>query len=252
MTLTLKHVHIAGRLNMAQCVMSTSQFIGVIGPNGAGKSTLLAAIAGLLPVPQQSIFLQQQDLNQLTVQQRRQLVSYLPQLAGVNTPVTVLQVLQQGLVNLLLKIPASKAIEQICEEFNLTNLLARKITELSGGEQRRVHVARACLGDADLALFDEPGTGLDIGYQLELMDHLKARSQRGKLVVAALHDLAMAAQYCDQLLLLHHGQLIAFGPPKEVLTKQNLADTFGIHATWLCNQDGVALLAQRLKSHQNS
>jgi iron complex transport system ATP-binding protein len=79
------------------------------------------------------------------------------------------------------------------------------------------------------------------------MDHLKARSEAGQLVLAALHDLALAAQYCDQLLLLHQGRLVAFGPPNEVLTAEHLAQTFAVTATWLCNDDGVALLAQRLR-----
>jgi iron complex transport system ATP-binding protein len=248
MMLTIHQLNIAGRLQLTHCAMPEPQFIGVIGANGAGKSTLLAALAGLLPVPAQSISLQQHDLSQLTVQQRRQRISYLPQFAAVTTPVSVLQVLQQGLVNLQLTVRASVAIEQVCDEFNLAPLLSRPMTELSGGEQRRVHVARACLGDAELALFDEPGSGLDIGYQLELMDHLKARSRAGKLVIAALHDLALAAQYCDQLLLLHQGCLVAYGNPDQVLTDQHLANTFGIKATWLCHGEGVALLAQRLSS----
>lgn len=237
---------ITGRLQLFDWRVHQPQFIGVIGTNGAGKSTLLSALAGLLPVAPQTIMLQLHDLAQLSAQQRRQQISYLPQFASVTTPVTVLQVLQQGLVNLQLSQAPEQAIAGVCDEFRLGALLARPITQLSGGEQRRVHVARACLGAPQLVLFDEPGTGLDIGYQLELMDHLKARSQQGQLVIAALHDLALAAQYCDQLLLLHQGQLLAMGPPNQVLSAEHLATSFGITATWLCNDHGVALLAQRL------
>jgi ABC-type cobalamin/Fe3+-siderophores transport system ATPase subunit len=252
MILTVNQLTIAERLDIKHCAIQKPQFIGVIGANGAGKSTFLAALAGLLPIAPHSIRLQQHDLALMTVQQRRQQISYLPQFASVSTPVSVLQVLQQGLVNLTLAEQGRAAIERVCDEFNLVSLLSRSITELSGGEQRRVHVARACLGHATLALFDEPGSGLDIGYQLELMDHLKARSDQGQLVIAALHDLALAAQYCDQLMLLHQGQLVAYGTANEVLSDRHLANTFGIKATWLCNDDGVALLAQRLTINQNS
>lgn len=247
MRLQVRQLVVAERLHIADWNISQAQFIGVIGTNGAGKSTLLSAIAGLVPVAANVVHLNNRDLSQLSDQQRRQLIRYLPQFASVNAAVSVQQVLQQGLVNLHLTVSVAEAIEHVSREFDLAPLLSRPITQLSGGEQRRVQVARACLGEAELLVFDEPGSGLDIGHQLELMDHLKARSQAGQLVLAALHDLALAAQYCDQLLLLHQGRVVAFGPPNEVLTTEHLAETFAVTATWLCNDDGVALLAQRLR-----
>ncbi len=246
MILAINQLHIADRVAMTQLQIAEPQLVGVIGPNGSGKSTLLAALAGLLPLASGAVRFNQYDVSQLGAEQRRQLISYLPQTAAVTTAVTVAQVLQQGLVNLRLPRSAHEVLAAVADEFHLSALWSRPITELSGGEQRRVQVARACLGAAEMGLFDEPGSGLDIGHQLELMDYLKARSQRGQLVIVALHDLGLAAQYCDRLVLLHEGQVAAFGSPAEVLTDARLAAIFGIAATWLCNDDGVALLAKRL------
>lgn len=244
--LTIHNLRVDNRLDLNAWTVPTAQFVGVIGANGAGKSTLLSVLAGQLPTAPQVITLAHQDLAQLTVQQRRQYISYLPQFAAVTTAVTVQHVLLQGMVNLTLANGPHAELAKVCHEFDLTALLNRPITQLSGGEQRRVQVARACLGNVQLALFDEPTTGLDIGQQLELMTLLKHKSQSGTLVMAALHDLALAAQFCDQLLLLHQGRLVAGGSPNEVLSAANLATCFGIQATWLCNEQGVALLAQRL------
>ena len=241
-------VTIANRLTSLSVSIPTGKLVGVVGPNGAGKSTLLKTIAGLTHIEHGRVEYEQTDLRSYTADKRRQLLSYLPQFSQFNEPVTVENLLQLSQMN----IRASSADlacwqQNAMENFQLGNLQCRPITELSGGEQRRVAIACMATCQRPLMLLDEPVSGLDLYYQLLTMDWLKTCVKKGATVVIAIHDLALAAQYCDQLLMLNNGKAVAFGCPNDVLSDTNLAHTFQVSVDWLCNENGVAMLANRLK-----
>ena len=122
------------------------------------------------------------------------------------------------------------AIERAMIRANVIELRERVATELSGGERARVLLARALAVEAPALIADEPLASLDPGHQIDVMDLLRAEAQSGGLVIAVLHDLTMAARYCDRLLLLNEGRLVADGTPAEVLTPENLASVYGISA----------------------
>ena len=239
---------ITNRLSSLSVSVPKGQLVGVIGPNGAGKSTLLKAIAGLTNIEQGRAEYEQTDLRHYSAYKRRQLLSYLPQFSQFNEPVTVEELLQLSQMN----IRASSAElanwqKSAMDSFQLDRLRGRPITELSGGEQRRVAIACMATGNRSLMLLDEPVSGLDLYYQLLTMDWLRDCVKQGATVVIAIHDLALAAQYCDQILMLNNGEAVAFGCPNNVLSDTNLAHTFQVSVDWLCNENGVAMLANRLK-----
>ena len=118
------------------------------------------------------------------------------------------------------------------ERAEVLALRYRPVTELSGGERARALIARALAVRAPALIADEPLAALDPGHQLQLMELLKAEAASGALVIAVLHDLAMAARFCDQLILIHEGRLIADGMPSQVLTPENLGDCYNIRA-WI-------------------
>lgn len=126
------------------------------------------------------------------------------------------------------------------EETGVSGFAGRTVTTLSGGERARVALARVLATEADLILADEPTASLDPRYQLVVLDILKRHAARGA-VVAVLHDLGLAARYADRLLILDEGRVVAAGPPREVLTAERLATTFGVRAEIL-ERDGATVV----------
>lgn len=222
------------------------ELIGLIGANGAGKSSLLKVMAGLLAADTGTVFWNQQNLLEQSQGFQARERSYLPQHEQLPWPVASLNVIQLGFSQLGMSVnQQQQCLDKIITELELESLLYRPVTELSGGEQQRVLLARALVGQQSLLLVDEPCAGLDIAHQLRTLSYLKAQAQQ-RLVVMAIHDLALAARYCDRLVLLDAGQLLAQGTPAEVLTDNLLARAFGIKAKWFCGEQGVAMLPIRL------
>jgi iron complex transport system ATP-binding protein len=245
--LELTNLSYPRRLNNVNYRASAGRLVGVIGANGSGKSTLLSILAGSLKKAKGEAKWHSDDLLHCSPSEQRQQLAYLAQKNEFREPVRVSDLLLTSQVNIKESSATLSAWrERSIEEFHLEHLLSRAITELSGGEQRRVMLACIHAMNRPLLLADEPTASLDLHYQLLVMDWLKAMSEQGKLVLVALHDLALAAQYCDELLLLNEGQLIASGEPNQVLTDTNLAAAYKVSVDWLCNSNGVAMLARRL------
>ena len=133
------------------------------------------------------------------------------------------------------------AVQRAMTVADVTTLATRTATELSGGERARVLLARALAVEAPALIVDEPLAALDPAHQIEVMEILAAEAARGVLVIAVLHDLGLAARYCDRLLVLDQGQLVADGNPAEVLTPERLLQTYGIRA-WFGSADGVPIV----------
>jgi len=245
--LELTNLSHSNRLLNISYKIPAGRLVGVIGANGSGKSTLLSILAGGLRKASGAAEWRGHNLLRWSPYEQRQQLAYLSQSNSFHEPVLVKDLLRTSQINLIESAQNLAAWrDKSVEEFQLHRLMNRSITELSGGEQRRVMLACVNAMNRPLILADEPTASLDLNYQLLVMDWLKALSVQGKLVLVALHDLALAAQYCDELMLLHEGKLLASGEPNQVFTDTNLALAYKVRVDWLCNNNGVAMLARRL------
>lgn len=241
-------VSLGGRrvLDAIDVTLGGGALIGVVGPNGAGKSTLARALLGLLKPDTGTVTLDGTDVSGLASGVLARQVAYLPQTYAVHWPLSVARLVGLGRLPHLgpfSRIAATdeEAIAAALRDTDTTHLAHRTATELSGGERARVMLARALATGAPALVADEPLTALDPGHQLEIMALLQAQARAGLLVVVVLHDLGLAARFCDRLLLLDAGRLVADGTPDQVLTDEALAQVYGITA-WRGTMRGQPLL----------
>ena len=214
--------------------------VGLAGPNGSGKSTLLKALLGLLRPWRGHIEL----FGQRAGASRRR-VGYAPQseLADWSFPATVGDVVMMGRYGRigLLRRPAAEdraAVAEALELVDIADLAGRQIGELSGGQQRRMLIARTLAQEADLLLLDEPLVGLDPTAQHELLALFEKLRSQGKTLLVATHDLSCVAA-CFDLTLLLNRKLIAFWPPGEIFTPEILSETYAEHLLMLPTEGGV-------------
>jgi iron complex transport system ATP-binding protein len=215
--------------------IGAGELVALCGPNGAGKSTLLRLLLGLHAPASGRVTLAGEPLASLTRRQIARHAALLPQDAPADVPLSVRDAVSLGRLPHLGRLQPETAadvaaVERALAATDTTALAERPITELSGGERHRVHLARALAQEAPLLLLDEPIAGLDIAHQLAAMDLLRATVEAGRSVVVALHDLALAARRCDRILLLAGGALCADARPADVLTRETLARVFGVRA----------------------
>ena len=198
------------------------EFVGLIGPNGAGKTTLMRAALGLLPAEGTS------SLAALAPAARAKAAAWLPQARDIAWPVSVADLVALG------RLPhggqGAEAVDRALARMGLAAFRDRRATELSGGEQARVLIARALAQEAPVLLADEPTAGLDPAAQIAAMRVFAAEAAAGRAVLAALHDLGLAARHCTRLVVLAGGRLVADGPPRAVLVPGVLGPVFGIRA----------------------
>ena len=209
------------------------QLVGIVGPNGAGKSTLVRAMLGLAPLSAGTVRLDEEDIAHLPPRTIARSLAYLPQGQTLHWPLSVERLVALGRLPHLgpmSRIGAADhdAIAAAMTRTDVAHLADRIATELSGGERARVMLARALAVGAPGLAVDEPLAALDPGHQIDVMQLLAREARAGGLVIAVLHDLSMAARYCDQLLLLDRGTLVADGPPDDVLTQDRLRAVYGI------------------------
>jgi iron complex transport system ATP-binding protein len=219
-----------------------SRLIGIIGPNGAGKSTLARAILGLLKPGQGRITIDGSDVAALPRAEIARKIAYLPQGQTLHWPLAVERLVALGRLPHLAPFSHISSVDRTAIESamalaDVTALRDRTATELSGGERARVLLARALAVEAPVLIADEPLASLDPGHQLEVMELLQAQAASGVLVIAVLHDLTLAARFCDRLILMDKGWIAADGAPLDVLSAQNLAHVYGIRA-WLGSAEG--------------
>jgi len=211
------------------------EILGVIGPNGAGKTTLLRALAGLIPRSDGKVYLDGKNLEAFALFERGRRIAYLDQDGASGWAVTVETLVGLGRLPHLVpwRGPTATdcdAVAHALEACDIAHLADRPVNRLSGGERARVLLARALAVEADFLLADEPLAGLDPAHCLQVIETLTQRVDSGTGIVMVIHDLTLAARYCQRLVLLHEGRVAAEGCPDEVLTPENLKAFYGIQA----------------------
>jgi ABC-type Mn2+/Zn2+ transport system ATPase subunit len=220
--------------------------IGIVGPNGAGKSTLFKALVGLLP-HQGAI-----SILGASCKDSHAMVGYVPQheLIDFNFPATVWDVVMMGRARQIGYIlPPRKrdrhAVREALDRVGMWHLRKRQIGELSGGQRRRVFVARALAQQASVLLLDEPFSGVDATAETDIFVVLDVLREEGVAVLLATHNLVQAATHYDTLMLINAGRMIAFGPPNAIYTPDNLAATFGDRIALIRDGERVQIIADR-------
>jgi iron complex transport system ATP-binding protein len=237
-------------LDGVEARVESGEWVALIGPNGAGKSTLLRAVAGLVPYAG-SISLDADEVSGLARRAVARRLAFVPQAPLLPPGMRV------GEYVLLGRTPhvgafayegardfeaASRALDRL----DLVPLSRRRLATLSGGEQQRVVLSRALAQEAPLLLLDEPTTSLDIGRQQQALELVATLRERGDLtVICAMHDLTMAAQYADRLLLLSGGHLVAAGAPSEIATAELVAEHYGAQVRVVGEGGSLAVIPVR-------
>lgn len=242
-------VELGGRhvLEAVDFSIRSGEMLGLLGPNGAGKTTLLRAIAGLQAIRQGSVSLLGRDIREYEAADRARRMAYMPQGGHCHWPMPVEQVVALGRLPHRApwaKVPKTdnEAVQRAMDAADVAYLANRATTELSGGERTRVLLARALAVESQLLLVDEPTAGLDPAHQLSVMNVLRARAQSGIGVVVVLHDLTLAARFCDRLLLLNQGRVVADDVPARVLIAENLRKVYAIEAHHLQTDNGMLVV----------
>lgn len=209
------------------------QFVGLIGPNGAGKSTLLRAIANVLNYQEGAVSLQGVDLQSLSARKVAEILALVPQIAPYTQGFSAFELVLMGRYPRLGRFQVEgQADDRIARDaMRLTEteqFAARTLETLSGGERQRVFLARALAQQPRVLLLDEPTSNLDILHQLKMLTLVRQLVDDGLTAIAAIHDLNLAARYCDRLVLLANGRVLTDGPPQEVLSPETVESAFGV------------------------
>jgi iron complex transport system ATP-binding protein len=217
-SVTLGGSRVVDRLS---CVVEPGEWVAVIGPNGAGKTTALRAIAGLVEF-EGRVRVLDHDARALARKELARQVALVPQVPLIPGGMTVRAYVMLG------RTPHLGYVDAALEQLDLVEFAQRRLDTLSGGERQRTTLARSLAQDAPLLLLDEPTAALDMGRQqqvLEIVDRLRAN--RGLTVVSTMHDLTLAGQYADRLLLVDAGRVVAAGNADEVLTRALITEHYG-------------------------
>ena len=201
---------------------------GLLGPNGAGKTTLLRMIAGLISPEKGAVLVEDENVEAIPRKTRAQRIALLEQESTSSVPLTVREVVALGRIphrSMFGADPDPGAVDDALVAASAAHLADRPWSSLSGGERQRVHVARALAQRPELLLLDEPTNHLDVSAQLALLAFVR---DLGTTTVAALHDLNLAAAFCDHVLVLADGRLVAAGAPADVLTPALVSDVYGV------------------------
>lgn len=222
----------------------SGEVLGVVGANGSGKTTLLRAALGLIRPAAGRAELAGGEVRRLSEVERARLVGYLPQERHVGWNMTAWRVASLGAFHARpaeARMRADAALARV----GLLDLRDRGVLEMSGGERARVLLARLLATEAPLMVADEPIAGLDPDAQLLALDLLREEASRGAAVVLTLHDLGLAARYCDRLLVLASGRVVADASPAQALRPAVLAEAFALDGRLELASDGAMLVARR-------
>jgi iron complex transport system ATP-binding protein len=228
---TLSYNHHPVVQDLSFC-LQPGEMVGLIGPNGCGKTSIIKALSRVLSLRSGNITLDGQELGLISRGRLARTLGVVPQNPALPETFTVMEVVLLGR-NPHLGLLRGESAKDIAitrwamERTGLGDLAERRIGELSGGEKQRVTIARILAQEPSVILLDEPTANLDISHQIEILDLVKDLCrERNLAVLITLHDLNLAAQYCDRLLMLKGGQVYAHGSPAQVITEENIRAVF--------------------------
>ncbi|WP_309085218.1 ABC transporter ATP-binding protein [Chelativorans sp.] len=240
-------VSLSGRpvLHGLSMALSPGEVVGLLGPNGAGKSTLMRAIAGLVEA-RGDIRFGGDDLAALSPAARARILAYLPQTRIVGWRLAVRDLVALGRIPWRrFGAPPTAEDEAIVERalilMDVAHLAERPASELSGGEQARVLAARAVAQSTPCLIADEPASGLDPAHQMMMMQALRRLAGEGRAILVSLHDLTLAARWCDRVVMLRDGRIAAEGRPEAVMDAARLAEIYGVTAHVARDEGGLIL-----------
>jgi iron complex transport system ATP-binding protein len=231
-------------------VVAEGEWVSVIGPNGAGKTTLLRAVAGLTAADG-VVELSGRLVSGMSTRDRSRLVALVPQNPVVPGTMVVVDYVLLGRTPHIplfgVERPRDVTVaSSVLDQLELGPLAERRLETLSGGELQRVMLARALAQAAPVLLLDEPTTALDVGHQQEVLDLVDdLRSTRGLTVLSTMHDLTLAGQYADRLVMLAGGRVVATGAAEEVLTEEHVSRYYGARVRVLHEPGGIVVLPVR-------
>ncbi len=220
-------------VNDVSLTAATGETLGLIGPNGSGKSSLLRLLAGLKRPDQGRVMIHDQDIATLPRRALARQLAFVQQNATTDTNVSVRDVVRLGRTPHRTALSGwtaadQQAVDDALLRVGMDTLDTRSWQTLSGGERQRVHIARALAQSPRVMFLDEPTNHLDIHHQLEILQTVRNLDMTS---IIALHDLNLAAMFCDRIVVLDHGTVVAAGHPEEVLTETLMRDVFRVSAT---------------------
>ena len=226
MKLFVRHLAVDGRLDGVSTRFEPGTITAICGPNGAGKSSLLSALAGLLAPDAGEV-----SALELHPRERAKRIGYLPQSGEVAWDVSVRNLVALG--RLPHRDRGEDAIARAMDACDLEQFTDRPVSTLSGGEKARALLARVLAGEPEWILADEPLAALDLAHQLNLLSVLRSEADAGRGVVLVLHDLALAMNHADRVLVLRDGTLVGDGAPEHALSSELIEADWGIRTKWI-------------------
>lgn len=256
--LDVRHLHLAfDDLVLADDMsftLSAGQTHVIIGPNGTGKSSLLKTLFGELMPQQGNIFFNNQAMDRKHLGDWRQHFGYMPQDIRLDVGLSVLEVVLLGQLDALSLKLDDRLLEEALgalNEIGLVDLANRDVRTLSGGQCQMVLFAQALMRQPKILMLDEPVSALDLHFQQVMLDHLDRQTKAKNWVsIMVLHDLNLAAQYADNLLVLKGGKLVAHGAPKDILTSKLIDDVYGVKADVIMDSVGVPFVRTQRNGHK--
>jgi len=239
--LEARGISLTGRLAGVSALLRAGEVTAICGPNGAGKSTLLQCLAGLLMPQSGAAMLDGANLASLQPRARARAIGYLPQEGEIAWDLSVRNLIALG--RLPYRDWGEAQVNAAIEALDLESFSTRPVSTLSGGEKARALLARVLAGEPRWILADEPLAALDLGHQLALVGHLREAARNGAGVVLVLHDLALAMNHADRVLVLDNGELAADAPPEVALDPELIEQVWGVSARWLGERGARALVA---------
>ncbi len=207
--------------------------IGILGPNGSGKTTLLKNISGYLKPTSGNIFIENRNIRNFSIKEKARYISYVPQDVEYGFNFTCYDIVMMGRMPFLKRFQSESQKDKdiVKRSMEMTNTWQFKdtmINQLSGGEKQRVYIARALAQEPKILLMDEPISHLDIKYQIEILSFIRELAQQGILVIAVLHDINLACQFCNEILIMKDGRIMDLGRPNKVITPKSIKSAFSI------------------------
>ncbi len=210
------------------------KLVSVVGPNGSGKSTLIKCLDRVLSPQGGKVLIDRQDISKMTRKEVAKNLAYVPQSSLRVFPTTVYDTVLMGRrphIGWLASTDDDEKVWNVLQLLGIEHLAMEAFTELSGGQQQKVLIARALVQESKVMLLDEPTSNLDIWHQLDVMGIVRNLVQsRGITAILAVHDLNLASRFSDRIIMMKQGKIVSAGPPSAVLTPENIAKVYNVEA----------------------